>query len=127
MKMFIAVVALLFFGAKYTMDYLTSEKFQEYGDRTKAPWTCEVNMIIAQFHDVMSHYQAEQNYLQRILDRCPDSPVAEEAAFDIANALEKGGSRVLAIQAYEAYAEKYGGTKRGRLATKAANILKTTT
>lgn len=125
MRKFLVLFVLMIVGAKMGVDYLFSEKFQAYGDRTKATWTCEVNLVVGQYCNMMSRYPQARYFFEKIIERCPETPVGIEAEFEIARALENQGLRTDAIGAYERYAEKYPGTRRGRLASKSAGILKT--
>jgi hypothetical protein len=125
MKKAAVIIVLILLGAKCGVDYLFSERFQEYGDRTKATWTCEVNMVLGEFLNIFSRYDEAGTFFKKIADRCPDTPVGEEAEFEYARTLENRGLRSDAIAAYQAFAEKYPATRRGRLAAKAAGILST--
>lgn len=105
------------------MDYLGSPKFQEYGDRTKAPWTCQVNNFIGHIHMVMSHYDLAMPYFQKTAMRCPKTSMAEVAEFEIAECFSKNQKNADAYVAYKTFAEKYPGTKRARIAARAAQIV----
>jgi len=124
MRKVVLILILIAFGAKYGVDYLFSDEFQAYGDRTKAGWTCQVNYFIGEYFNVLSRYRTSRVYFQKIMERCPETPIAERAHFEFARALENQGLRRDAVVAYEEYATKYAGTKRGRLAGKSADILK---
>lgn len=123
MKKAIVIILLLCFGVKYGWDYLFSEKFQEYGDRTKAPWTCSVNNLIGHFMMVVGDYRQANLFFLKTSARCPDSPASEVAEFEIAQCYEKSGEHGAAVAAYKAYTEKYAGTKRGKIAKRALEVL----
>lgn len=125
MRKAVIIIVFVVVAAKLGVDYLTSDRFQEYGDRTKATWTCEANRILGQFMMMVSHYKQAAYYFSKIAERCPDTLVSEEAEFEYARALESQGLRRDAVDQYEAYAAKYPGTRRGRLAAKSAGILRT--
>lgn len=122
-KIILASIAI-FLGAKYGYGYLMSEKFQAYGDRTKAPWTCHVNGAIGEFEILLSNYSEALEVFQRTIARCPDTPMAESAAFKTARCLDDLGRMNEALWAYVAYAEKYPGTERSRIALRAAQIIR---
>jgi outer membrane protein assembly factor BamD (BamD/ComL family) len=124
MKKLLVVVIALAIGAKMGLTYLFSEDFQKYADKTKAPWTCQVTLVLGEFETLMSHYHEAGQYYSRIPPRCPETEICEKAEFEYAQSLESSGNRQSAIAAYEAFAEKYPNTPRGHLATKAAGILK---
>lgn len=115
---------LFFLGIKYGLGYLGSEKFQEYGDRSKAPWTCRANIILGELDILLSRYAEAQPLFERVLDRCPETSVAETAEFRVAQCLEKNKRLGAARNAYEQYAEKYPNTERARIAQRAAQILR---
>jgi len=117
-------IVLLCIGAKYGIDYLFSDGFQKYGDTTKKPWTCRANIVIGEFLTVMSHYKSAGQYFRKTVERCPDTPMAEAAAFEYAKALESQGLRRDAVDTYDRYFEKYPTTKRGKLAEKSAAMLR---
>lgn len=124
MRKVLIIFLLLSIGAKYGIDYLFSDEFQQYGDKTKEPWTCRTNIVIGEFLTVMSHYKSAGYYFKKTVDRCPKTPMCSEAAFEYAQSLESQGLRHDAVEAYDHYAEDYPGTERGVLAEKAANILR---
>ena len=120
MKKYIIVIGLIIFGIKYGYDYVLSEKFQTYADKTKAPWTCKVNNFMGNIFMVGSEYNRAYDLFQRVLARCPETADAEEAEYKSADALAGMGEMRRAVAAYEAYAEAHKGTKRAGLASKAA-------
>lgn len=124
MRKTVVIVILLVIGMKMGVDYLFSEKFQDYGDKTKKPWTCQTNIYIGEFMNLMSHYKQAAYYFQKAADRCPDTPLAEEADFEYARALDSNGVRSDAVQAYQAFIEKYPNSERAKLASKSIAILR---
>jgi TolA-binding protein len=74
---------------------------------------------------VMSDYKRAVNYFSKTVARCPEDPAAEEAEFEIAQCYEKLGNNRAAIAAYDAFVEKYKGSRRARTAIRAADILRT--
>ena len=124
MKKALIILVLIGIGAKVGLDYLFSEKFQEYADRTKKPWTCQTNIVIGEFMNVMSHYPQAAYYFRKAADRCPDTPLAEEAEFEYARALDNQGIRADAVHAYEVFLEKYPNSDRAKLANKSIGILR---
>jgi TolA-binding protein len=123
-KKAIVVIFLICAGAKYGVDYFLSEKFQEYGDRTKKPWTCQADICLGEFMTLMSHYHSAGHFFKKAIDRCPDSTYSEDAEFEYAQSLEYQGERANSVAAYDAYAEKYPTTERGRLAAKSAGMMR---
>jgi len=115
--------AIVIFGLKYGFAYLGSEDFQRYADESKAPWTCRVNIIMGKFNMMLSRHDKAILWFNPVLTRCPKTSMTEEAMFQIAVNLEQMGRRAEAIEAYKKYAEVYKGSKRSRLALKAADIL----
>ena len=107
------------------MNYILSDKFQAYADKSKAPWTCQVNMVLAQQLILLSRYEQAEKYLLKISPRGPKTEVAEKADFEYAHCLENRGQRSASVAAYEAFAEKYPESRRARLAIKAAGMLRT--
>jgi TolA-binding protein len=103
---------------------LFSEDFQKYADRTKSPWTCEIENITGNLQVIMSSYQRGYVFFQHVIKRCPDTPMAEEAEFKTAQCLEGMGRAWDSVASYERYAEKYKTNPRARLATKAATAIR---
>ena len=123
MKKYIVLVFALIFGIKYGVEYIFSPKFQAYGDRTKAPWTCEVDNFIGHMLMVVSHYEEAKTYFEYTIQRCPDTAQCEVAEYEVAESWAKMGHNREATDAYRAYAEKYKGTKRAKIADQAADLL----
>jgi outer membrane protein assembly factor BamD (BamD/ComL family) len=88
MRKFVLTAVLVILSLKYGIDYLLSEKFQNYGDQKKAQWTCQVNNFLAGLFEVSSDYQRSIDLYDRVLTRCPESPMAEQAMFSKAYDLE---------------------------------------
>lgn len=124
MRKALVILILVAVGIKVGLDYLFSDKFQEYGDKTKKPWTCQANVVMGEFMNVMSRYHQASYYFRKAADRCPDTPLAEEAEFEYARALDSLGVRAEAIHAYDVFLEKYPNSERAKLATKSIGILR---
>jgi len=99
-------------GLKYGIAYLSSEKFQAYGDESKAAWTCHVNKIFAEFNIMFSRYKVGQEYYIRLLKRCPEGSLAEKASYQIAYCYEKMGQLDVAINHFEQFIEDYPNSER---------------
>ena len=123
MRKFLLAAALLALGAKYGFDYILSEKFQTYSDKTKAPWTCNVNYFIAGVYTVMSEYKEALPLYQRILTRCPDDPIAVDAEFGVARSLEETFHQQEAVEKYKEFAEKHKNHPKAKLAIRSVEIL----
>ncbi len=123
MRNFLIGLILVFVGGKYGADYLVSPKFQEFGDRTKAPWTCQVNNFIGNMDMVMSQYEEALPFFQKTSARCPKTNMAEAADFEIAECLSKMNNNSAAYAAYKSFLEKYPGSKRAKIAARAAQII----
>jgi hypothetical protein len=115
---------LLFLGLKYGYGFLVSDKFQVYGDRTKAPWTCHVNNALGELDILLSRYKPAQEVFEKTVARCPDTSMAEDAAYKVARCLEGQGRMGEAMQAFLNFVEKYPNSKRARIAQRAAQIIK---
>jgi TolA-binding protein len=72
---------------------------------------------------VMSNYELAMPYFQKTAARCPKSSMGEEAEFEIAECLSKNQNNVDAYVAYKAFAEKYPGSKRAKIAARAAQLV----
>jgi TolA-binding protein len=116
---------LLILGVKMGWDYLASDKFQAYGDRTKAPWTCSVDFWMGEYMTVLSEYDDATRMFGIVADRCPASETGERAAFELAGTLESDGKRAAAIDAYQKFLEKYPASSRAKLAEKSIGMLRT--
>ena len=116
---------LLFASVKYGFGFLTSDKFQAYGDRTRAPWTCRVNNLLGEFETMLSRYDKAQVLFEKTLARCPETPMAEHAAFRTAKCLQDRGRLPEARNAYLRYAETYPDTRRAKMALHTAQYLTT--
>lgn len=125
MKGFLLAVLVLIGSAKAGWEYLNSATFQIYADRSRAPWTCKADFLMAQYFTVLSRYADAGARLQRVAARCPGTEIAERSALEYAQSLENDGKRADAIAAYENFVTQYPGTQRARLAEKSANLLKT--
>jgi len=120
---FIGLIMLIL-GVRYGAAYLLSDKFQEYANRTKEPWTCQFENYIGHFYMLMSEYETAELYFQHTMKRCPDSEISETAEFETARCFEGVGQSQQAVQKYMEFAEKHKGTRRARLASQAADLLR---
>ena len=120
----VLTIILIILAAKYSWDYITSEDFQKYADKTKAPWTCQVNMILGGMYDVMSEYNSSYAMFDRVINRCPNLPVAGDALFRKADALESLSRMQDALPVYYEYVEKYPDGKNIRIAQKAIDRIR---
>jgi len=122
---FLAFALFIVVGVKSGMDYLASDRFQVYADRTKAPWTCRMDFVAGQYLTIMSRYDQSAKVFKRISARCPGTEIGERSDFEYAHSLETGGKRAEAIDAYGKFLEKYPGSRRAKLAHRSVDILKT--
>jgi TolA-binding protein len=122
MKYFVAAF-LLFLGLRFGYNYLLSPEFQKYADENHSSWTCYVNNLLGDFYVTMSRYEEARAMYQPVIKRCAKTPMAERAAFNIAECLEHSGHRPEAIVAYRKFAEDYKGSPRARTAARSADIL----
>lgn len=120
----VLLLAALVAGSIYGYDFVMSEKFQAYGDKHKAEWTCVVNNFIGNLYVVMSKYKKAENFFAPVVARCPKTSMAEEASFKVASCLEAQGLPNEAIAAYKKYLEAYPTTKRAKLASFAVDRLR---
>lgn len=123
MRNFLIGLILVFVGGKYGADYLISPKFQEYGDRTKAPWTCQVNNFIGHMDMLMSQYSEALPFFQKTAARCPKTSMAEAAEFEIAECYSKMNNNPAAYAAYMSFVEKYPRSSRAKIAARAAQLV----
>lgn len=124
MRKVLIFAILLILGVKAGWDYLNSDKFQAYGDRTKAPWTCTVDFWMGEYMNVLSNYDNAVRLFRIVADRCPASEIGERAAFELADTLETDGKRDAAIDAYQKFLDKYPNSDRVKLAEKSINALR---
>jgi hypothetical protein len=120
---YVAGILVAVIGIKYGVEYVTSPKFQEYGDKTKAPWTCQVNNVMGHLLMVMSNYDRAMYYFGETVRRCGDGPSGEVAEFETAECLSKLNHVRDAYVAYKAFVEKHPGTARAKIAERASQIL----
>ncbi len=111
-------------GVKYGAEYLLSDNFQEYADRTKEPRTCQFENGVGHFYMLMSQYDTAEVYFQHTMKRCPDTEWSETAEFETARCMEGMGQVQAASQKYMEFAEKHPGTKRARVAVRAADLIR---
>jgi TolA-binding protein len=116
-------VLLLVGSGKYSYDYLKSDQFEQYADRTKEPMTCYAENMIGYMHIVMSHYESGYYRFSHTVNRCPGTPMAEAAEFNMARCLEGMGNNRAACDSYAAFAEKYKHSRRARIAQRASEVL----
>ena len=118
---FIIFSALLYAGGKYGGEYLLSNDFEVYADRTKAPWTCQLEIIFGKLHFMRDDYDKAMMRYSHAIARCPGS--SEEAEFEMARCLEAKQLRTQAYEAYTAFVKKYPGSRRAKAADRSADIL----
>lgn len=123
MKKFLIFLVALIVGLKYGSDYLTSPDFQAYGDRTKAPWTCQVNNLMGHFLMFMGQYRSAIPYFQKTVDRCPETSMSEIGEFEVAECLSKTNRYPEAIEVYRAFSEHYPTSERAPIAKRAVQLL----
>lgn len=121
---FLVILVVIVVAFNRGFNYLLSDDFQAYADQSKAIWTCEVTYVLGQYNELLSRYQRAGFYFQKVIARCPDTPVCEQAEFAYATALQSMGRRRDAGNAFHAFAEKYPGSRRSRVARKAADLLR---
>ncbi len=125
MRKFLFILVALSIGLKIGWDYVMSEDFQAYGDRTKAEWTCQVDFWMAEYYVVLSEYPDAWKLFHRGAERCPKTEIGEKCAFEYAHCLESGGKRGDAVAAYLKFIEDYPDSARARLAQKSIDMLRT--
>ena len=114
---------MLVVGVKFGADYLLSDKFEDYANQTKEPMTCQFENTLGYLHMMMSEYKKGYYRFSHTIDRCPDTPVAETAEFNLARCLEGMGERDNAVRAYDAFAKKYPNSDRAKIAYRASGTL----
>jgi hypothetical protein len=100
-------VALIFYGLYKGNQFLFSPEFQAYADKTKAPWTCHVNLFLGGIYDIGSNYQAAYNVYDKITTRCPETPMASDGLFFKAAALESLYRPSEAFVLYQEYVDTF--------------------
>jgi hypothetical protein len=115
---------LIVLGIKFGIDYLISEKFQAYADRTKAPWTCHVTLVIGKTFQLMDSPERAMPYFNRIVDRCGGLDVASEAAFQNAYAVHRMDRPSQAVAAYEEFLVLHSTSPRAGDAQRAITRIK---
>ena len=123
MRKYVLLVIAFILGIKYGIGYILSPKFQAYADKTKAPWTCELDNFLGNLLIVMSRYEEAITRFTATINRCPETASSEVAEYKVAECLADLGRNHDAESAYRAFAVKYSGTKRARIADKAADLL----
>jgi TolA-binding protein len=126
MKRYLFFTLAVIFALKYGYTYITSEEFQKYGDKTKAPWTCQANNYLARYYRVVDDGQRAQEVYSRVIKRCPKTPFAEEAAFGIAEAYDEMYLTRQAMEAYSQFIEQYKTSPLKNRAIKALSRINTT-
>jgi hypothetical protein len=112
MRRTVLFIILIVVAGKYGLDYILSADFQNYGDRTKAQWTCQVNNVMGGLYEVGSEYQKALNLYERTIKRCPQTPLAENAMFHRAACMEVAIPGA-AMGAYQEYLDAFpDGEKR---------------
>ena len=124
MRKFLLTAILLFLGIRYGLKYITSEDFQKYGDREKAQWTCRVNNALGGLYQIGSEYRLAHDLFNRVLTRCPNSPMAEEALFQKASCLENMNDPQQALAVYQEYRETFPNGDKVITATNASERIK---
>lgn len=122
MKGVLAAIGVIV-AIKFGIEYLYSPKFQEFGDKSKAPWTCQVNNLMGHLYMVTSDYDKAIPLFRKTAERCPESSMCEVAEFEIAESLSKSGQGREAYNAYKSFIEKYKGSKRAKIAQRASEIV----
>ena len=112
MRRYVLSVILLLLGLKYGIDFLLSEDFQKYGDKKKAQWTCHVNNFLGGIYEISSEYRQSVGLYDRVLNRCPDTPMAERAMFFKAYCLENLNQPREAMDAYIQYRDTFPNGQR---------------
>ena len=118
LRKYLLTVLLVVLAVKYGFGYLMSERFQVLADEKKWQWTCHLNDGLAEFHIILSDYNQALALYDRLLKRCPKTPLLSKVEYRIAECYDKSGRRGLAKEAYAAYVEKYPDTNRARLAAR---------
>ena len=114
MRKFVLYAILIVLGLKYGIHFLLSEDFQNFGDRKKAPWTCQVNNLLGGLFEVSSDYQRSIYFYDHVLNRCPETPMAEHALFSKGYCLESLNLPHEAMDVYVQYRETFPSGERIR-------------
>lgn len=120
---FLIFVGLLFAGGKYGSEYIRSNDFEAYADRTKAPWTCQLEVVFGKLHFMRDDFDKAIMRYSHAVRRCPESESAEQAEFEIARCIEAKQDRAAAYTAYIEFTKKYPNSPRRKIAERAADIL----
>ncbi len=126
MRKYLLFFILLFVGLKFGIGYLFSEKFHTYADTTKAPWTCQLTNLMGDTLQILDKPQEAQRYYQRVVARCPKTPMAEKAAYGVAQSWGYMGRTDFAVNAYTNFIEEYKDSPRVADAQRAITRMKST-
>jgi len=124
MRNFLISLAVIILGIKFGIDYLVSEDFQKYGDRTKAPWTCQTDIIIGKFYYLMDSEKEAQKFYSQVLTRCPNTPMAEKAEFEMAECFDQMDRWPEALAGYEKFIVNHATSPFATDANKQINRIK---
>lgn len=124
MRRFVLLFILAALGIKTGLDYILSDKFQDWADQKKPPWTCKFNNALGGLFVTASEYKRAHELYRRSAERCPETPMAETAEFELARCLEEMGHRAEAGVAYENFLSKYKDSEKTKVAQRALQIIK---
>lgn len=123
MRKFFIFVIVAAVGIHFGYNFILSDKFEQYADRTKAPWTCHVENVFGFFHMMSSHYRPAYYRFSHASNRCPNTSMGETADFNLARCWEGLGSNRSAAAAYLDFIQKYPSSDRIRIAQRASDVL----
>lgn len=124
MRKFIVFVVLVVLFFKYGVGTIFSEKFQQYGDRTKAPWTCWITLYIGHIYMLLDQPFMAKPFYDRIPPRCGGLDVASEARFQSARCFDQADRTAEAISSYEEFLVLHSTSPRVNDAQRALNRIK---
>jgi len=74
--------------------------------------------LIGDFYYSRANYKASESRMAELMALYPDTPIAPEALYDLAETLQKQGKKYSAAQAYTALKQSYPNTRYAAVATK---------
>lgn len=107
MRTKLLIVVLIIYGIYRGIVFVFSDDFQTYGNKVKAPWTCNANLILGGIYEIGSNYQPAFEVYENVLTRCPETSMAEQALFHKAVTVEELHRPFEALGIYQAYLDTY--------------------
>lgn len=126
MRNFFLTIILLVAAIKFGSDYVFSEKFQAYADKTKAPWTCTATLYMGHIFQLMDNPQRAKTYYDRIPSRCQGLTIESEAAYYSAYSIDQMDIVQPSVEAYSHFLVQYSTSPRVDDVQKALNRIRGT-